>query len=137
MSSATIYPVIDPVVLLRVRNHIIEYLEVAASFDEQREYQRKSPGVNVPAEVLHQWEDWLTEDWQQRYTGPAFSDAERLAMLKYQQIIAPLADGALEPLPALEHLHAMPQWLGLRAAATEILAVFMLRGKLPERAQAT
>jgi len=137
MSSLTTHPAIDAAVLLRVRNRLIEYLEVAASFDEQREYQRRAPGVNVAGEVLHQWEDWLTEDWPQRYAGPIFSEAERAAMTAYHAVVDPLAKGAVAPSLSLEQVQELPQWQGLRAAAENTLAVFMQRGKLPEPAQAS
>ncbi|MES2102961.1 MAG: hypothetical protein V4634_03020 [Pseudomonadota bacterium] len=137
MSTPTVHPAIDPAVLFRVRQHVIEYLDLAASFDEQRAYQRRSPGVNVPGEVLHQWEDWLTEDWQQRYADPAFSDGERAAMLAYHQIIVPLANGAVDSSQELEYLCGTPLWQGLRAAAAEALAIFMVRGQLPAQAQAS
>ncbi|GGC60238.1 hypothetical protein [Undibacterium terreum] len=139
MSSTATYPAIDTAVLIRVRNRLIEYLEVAASFDEQREYQRKSPETNVPMEVVHQWEDWLTDDWQQRYTSPPFSEAELAAMTSYQRVVDPLANGLIDgvhaPLAELEILCAMPAWQELRQAAADALAVFMLRGKLPEQAK--
>ncbi len=123
--------------LHRVRQHIIEYLEVAASFDEQRAYQARSPDVDVPAEVLHQWEDWLTDDWQTRYADPVFSDNERAAMVEYQQIIDPLANGAVDTSPGLGLLCETPHWQALRREAQAILAVFMVRGKLTEQVKAS
>lgn len=41
----------------RVRNRIIEYLELAASFKEQLAYERNAPIANVAHEVINQWED--------------------------------------------------------------------------------
>ena len=41
----------------RIRNNIIEYLELAASVDEKRAYERNVPITQVPDEVINQWED--------------------------------------------------------------------------------
>ncbi|MFZ6645178.1 hypothetical protein ACO0LO_05635 [Undibacterium sp. TJN25] len=135
-AASTSYPAIEPAVLQRVRQHIIEYLEIAASFDEQRAYQARSPEINVPAEVLHQWEDWLTDEWQTRYADPVFSDEERAAMMEYHHIIDPLANGAIDTSPGLEQLCGMAHWQALRREAETILGVFMVRGKLKEQAKA-
>jgi hypothetical protein len=45
----------------RVRNRIIEYLELAASFEEQRRYEQDVPIAYVPYEVINQWGDqvWI------------------------------------------------------------------------------
>ena len=61
-------PVDDPdkpsprVVEQRVRNRVIEYLELAASFQEQQEYERNAPIAHIPYEVINQWEDWVHQD---------------------------------------------------------------------------
>lgn len=39
----------------RIRNRIIEYLELASSF----EAQQHAPIAHVPNEVINQWEDWV------------------------------------------------------------------------------
>jgi hypothetical protein len=41
----------------RIRNRIIEYLELAASFEAQREYEQGVPIAHIPYEVISQWED--------------------------------------------------------------------------------
>ena len=42
----------------RVRNRVMEYLELVSSFDEQRAHESDVPIATVPAEVFNQWEDW-------------------------------------------------------------------------------
>ena len=39
----------------RIRNRIIESLELAASFEVQQQYERDVPIAYVPGEVLNQW----------------------------------------------------------------------------------
>jgi hypothetical protein len=41
----------------RVRNRIIEYLELAASLAAQADYDSAVPIAHVPYEVINQWED--------------------------------------------------------------------------------
>jgi hypothetical protein len=50
------------VVEQRVRNRVIEYLELASSFEEQQEYERNVPIAHIPYEVINQWEDWVYPD---------------------------------------------------------------------------
>lgn len=56
-------PVGDPdkpsrrVIEQRVRNRIIEYVELASSFEAQQEYERDVPIAHIPYEVINQWED--------------------------------------------------------------------------------
>ncbi len=47
------------IVAHRVRNRVIEYLELAASPGEQRRYEAAVPLVHVPNELINQWEDWV------------------------------------------------------------------------------
>jgi hypothetical protein len=125
-------PAIDTAVLLRVRQHIIDYLELASSFDAQRNYQQLAGTSNVASEVLHQWEDWMTEQWQHRYTAPAFSADEREAMMRYEQVLRPLTSGSVDTAQDLQQLQTMNlHWQALRAAAAELLAVFRVRGVKP------
>ncbi|MES2072133.1 MAG: hypothetical protein V4488_17390 [Pseudomonadota bacterium] len=136
VTDPIVHPAIDAAILLRVRAHIIEYLELAASFDQQRAYQRTAPELNVPNEILHQWGDWVAEDWAQRYTAPVFSEHERVAMADYQRMLDSLIEKAPATAPTLEQLFDQPAWQALRSKAAEVLAVFMQRGKLPEQAEA-
>ncbi|CAB5721081.1 Uncharacterised protein [Delftia tsuruhatensis] len=71
------------VALQRTRNRIIEYLELASSFDAQTKYQASVPGVRVPNELLNQWEDWANGDWLQY--EPAFTPDEIGAMGCFQR----------------------------------------------------
>jgi hypothetical protein len=66
--SMTQRPIGDPdkpsrrVVEQRVRNRIIEYLELASSFETQQGYERDVPIAHISYEVISQWEDWVHKD---------------------------------------------------------------------------
>lgn len=54
----------------RVRNRIIEYLELVASFADQRTYQASVPYVSASNEVICGWEDWFMVGNPERYGPP-------------------------------------------------------------------
>jgi hypothetical protein len=78
--------------LQRIRNRIIEYLELAASADEQRDYERRVPIAHVPNEMINQWEDWVNGDDLDRYGPPVFSEDERRALRSFNSVLLAVAD---------------------------------------------
>lgn len=123
------------VVLQRVRNRIIEYLELAGSFADQREYQARAP-VNVANEVINRWEDWVRGPRDPAFVAPVFSAAEQDAVAQFHYIWNAVADSTPDPLPDLEALFDTDEWQRLRDAALVALRVFLTRGKLPEDQEA-
>jgi hypothetical protein len=122
----------QPIGLRRVRNRIIEYLELAGSFEAQRRLQDAAPGMSAPDEVLNQWEDWVTPDWKQHFTEPVFSAEERNGIAQFAGVWRDIADGAPHPLPPLDVLFVTPNWQSLQRSAAALLAVFLLRGRSDE-----
>lgn len=122
----------DLVVNNRIRNQIIEYLELASSFDEQAEYQLAVPHINVPNEIINQWEDWVTEDWRRNVTEPVFSKEEVMAVGKFYLAWDAVAAATPNPLPPLEVLWTSSEWQLLATSAEEALIVFQARGPTPE-----
>ncbi|MEZ4222601.1 MAG: hypothetical protein R3B13_16795 [Polyangiaceae bacterium] len=122
----------ETVVLQRIRNRIVEYLELASCFDDQREYQARSP-VHVPNEVINQWEDWVRDP--NDFAPPVFSAAECDAIKRYHAIWEDVANTTPVPLPSLEDCMHMPQWQRLREAALDALTVFRVRGRLSENVE--
>ena len=119
------------VVLQRIRNRIIEHLELAGSFEDQREYQSRAP-VHVPNEVINQWEDWVREPRDPALVEPVFSAGERDAVARFHQIWDEVAKNTPDPLPDLESLFVTTEWQRLRDAALDALRVFLIRGRLSE-----
>jgi hypothetical protein len=122
---------IQYIVLRRVRNRIIEYLELASSFDSQREYQSRTP-VHVPDEIINQWEDWVQQPRDAVFESSVFSPDEQEAIAQFHQVWDAVATTTPKPLPNLEALFATADWRRLRDAALAGLRVFLVRGKLPE-----
>jgi hypothetical protein len=123
--------VTEQVIAQRARNRIIEYLELASSFERQREYEVNVPIAHVPSEVICQWEDWVDEDRFEWYGPPVFSRAEAEAMKRFHATWDLAAD-RVDGWPRLEEVQGLPEWVQLRDAAAEVLSVFSVRGKLPE-----
>jgi hypothetical protein len=116
--------------LQRVRNRIIEYLELASSLAAQRRYQATAP-VSVPNEVVNQWEDWVLDPafgWE----PPVFSREEGAAIATFHQVWDEVARATPNPLPPLEETVLLPDWEKLRSAAESAARVFAYRGRLPE-----
>lgn len=118
------------VVTQRVRNRIIEYLELASSFDKQLDYQTKAVFVSVPSEMINQWEDWVRSNRPDWYVEPVFSIPEQAAIWKFQAIWSSVADDmhSLE----LSDLVKTEPWERLRSGAEQALKVFEVRGRFDE-----
>lgn len=117
----------------RIRNRIIEYLEVAASADEQRDYESRAPIAHVPNEMINQWEDWVKGDDLDWYGPPVFSKDESIALRSFHGIWLAVADETPDPLPhSIDLLLGTPAWARLMDGARAALAIFEKRGRFDE-----
>jgi hypothetical protein len=121
------------VVLQRIRNRIIESLELASSFEAQRQYQVSVPYISVPTEVIEQWFDCVNnEEPLKSCPEPVFSSEERQAVSRFHSKIKEVCRNTPQFLPPLEELLTYPCWAELRVLAEESLTVFGRRGRLSE-----
>jgi hypothetical protein len=120
------------VLLQRVRNRLIEYLEVASSFEAQRAFQAQSPELDVPNEIIQQWSDWVSPNWRSELIAPVFSEDELTAITQFQMIWLAISQDLVQPLPALDILQHSPLWEKLRLCAQQTLSIFMTRGLFSE-----
>ena len=118
-------------ILQRVRNRIIEYLEFASSFDDQREYQAAVP-VCVPTEIIAQWEDSVQDPNDPQFGPPVFTSDERAAIAAFHHVWGEVAERTPSPMPPLEETLLLPEWKRLHDAAERALVVFNRRGPLSE-----
>lgn len=118
----------------RVRNRVIEYLELASSFEDQLMYQRNVAhiGVNVASETINQWEDWIPVDPRTHEFSDVYTADEVRAVREYHVVWNDVADRTPPVLPCLEAVQELPAWDELRQAALAALGVFERRGALPE-----
>ena len=123
----------DRLVAQRIRNRVIEYLEMAASYEDQREYERNVPIAHIPSEVINQWEDNFPRGLHHYASDrEAYTPDEFAALESFADVWRSTADAVPDDWPTLAEAQAMPEWSQLRQGAVKALAVFMRRGKLPE-----
>jgi hypothetical protein len=113
----------------RVRNRVIEYLELASSFEEQVKYEARASIAYVPAEVINQWDDWV---WDVHKPLSVYSEAEAAAMVAYKAVLDQANRATGNGSPSVREVQALPEWQAMRDAAQQALATFMRRGSLPE-----
>lgn len=117
----------------RVRNRVIEYLELASSFEEQREYEQAAPIAHVPYEVINQWEDWVyTDPREDPDLFDVYDTAEVAAMGQLHATWKDAVTAVPDDYPPLSEVQTLPEWGRLRDAAKSALSVFSRRGKMPE-----
>lgn len=117
----------------RIRNRVIEYLELAASFEEQQRYERNVPIAYVPGEVINQWEDNFPRGLQRDLAQTdVFSPDEVAALREVEPTWVAACRAMPDDYPTLPAVQALPAWQALRGAASSALAVFERRGRLSE-----
>ena len=121
------------VLKLRIRKGIMDYLELASSALEQRDYERRVPIAQVPNEMINQWEDWVSGpdfDW---YSEPEFSPAEQDAIKRFHQVWEGVVDDTPDVMPSsIEALIGTPVWQRLMDGAAHASGVFGVRGRISE-----
>lgn len=123
----------ERVIAQRMRNRMIEALDLAASFDKQLEYEANVPIAHVPSEVICWWEDsFMGPEYADRYELPVYTPEEVAAMVRFHAVWDRVCEDLPGPLSPLRELFELEPWQRLRDAAAEALAVFMRRGKFSE-----
>jgi hypothetical protein len=121
----------------RIRNRVIEYFELVGRSQSQRDYEASAPAfVNVPYEIINQWEDWVPEDPRRpEVLSAVYSPDEVQVLGHYHGVWEIAADAVPDDYPSLAAVQALPQWEHLTEAAASAGNVFARRGKLPEDQQ--
>ena len=116
---------------LRIRNNIIDYLGLASSPTEQRDYERRVPIAQVPNEIINQWEDSVDSTDFGWYSEPEYSLDEQTALKDFNRVWNLVADETPNPLPySVDALIGTPIWQRLIDAAGDALRVFEKRGRI-------
>jgi hypothetical protein len=123
----------DRLIEQRVRNRIIEYLELAASFEDQRRYEQDVPIAHVPYELINQWGDQMWRHPSKNpHNGDLYDTDEVEALCRYHEVLEGVTRAVPNDHPTLSEVQAMPEWTLLRDTAGQTLAVLMRRGRFPE-----
>ncbi len=115
------------------RNRIIEYLELASSFEAQQHYREHVPIAHVPNEVINQWEDWVpTPPTNAEWDDVVYSADELTAIETFNSTWDRVVAAMPNELQTLEQVQTLAEWTELRDAATAASAVLNRRGQFPE-----
>lgn len=120
------------VLMQRVRNRIIEVLELTSSFDQQLAYEKAVKIAYVPDEVIAQWGDWVNAQSLKDITYPVFSADEVAAINLFNDASNEIIRDIPKTTPDLDTLQRSEPWLQLRQAALACLDVMNRRGRFPE-----
>jgi len=121
----------------RLRNRIIEHLQLVASAEEQLAYQQSAPIAQVSNELFNTWGDWVADDAAiDQFTAPVFSANEQLAVREFNAALGAVASQTARDLPYIADFIGTADWQDLRMAASRALAVFQVRGPSPENGDA-
>jgi hypothetical protein len=116
----------------RIRNRIIEYLEMASSYDEQLRYEANVPIACVPNEIINGWEDSVHRGQLNEFSEPVYSRDEQVAIGRFHAVWDGVAKDTPDQMPPLSELNGTEPWERLRVAAQQALDVFRMRGKFNE-----
>jgi hypothetical protein len=121
----------------RVRNRVMETLELAGSFEAQQAYAETVPIANVPAEVINQWSDQVHIDpSMDPDISAVYSSQEVDAMRRFHRVWLQACDAYPDGFPSVAEIQAIPEWSTLRDQARAAKAIFDQRGPMPEDREA-
>ena len=113
----------------RIRNRIIEVLEITASYEEQEKHGGD--------EFINMWEDWVDDERIGDYVEPVFTKKEQERLAEFHKAWNYVANHTPQFLPDISELKKNNDWTNLMASASDALAVFRQRGKLSEESEIT
>jgi hypothetical protein len=117
----------------RLRNRIIEHLDLVASAEKQLAYQQAAPIAHVSDELFNAWGDWVADEATiDEFQAPIFSLEEQQAVRVFNAQVDAVARKTPQELPYITSFIDTPAWRELSASASAALAVFMVRGFGPE-----
>lgn len=111
----------------RVRNRIVEYFEIASSFQEI--------GNFGAFEVIEMWEDWVNPADLTFLAEPVFSLPEQDTIRQFCVIWEVCASETEENIFDTDSLSKIDSWQIFRNAAASALNVFFIRGKFSENSE--
>lgn len=111
----------------RVRNRVIEWLELVA------DYEASPPSFDLN-EVLNQWEDWNPHSPPnlESFRSPVYTSSEAVLLVRVGHAWQEFCNETPKVITQESSELARPQWIQLVSAATSALSELRRRGKLPE-----
>jgi hypothetical protein len=113
----------------RIRNRIIEVIEIIASYEAWEEFGGD--------EVINMWDDWVDDNRIGHYIEPVFTKQEQECMAELQNRVNQVVDHAPQFLPSISELKGNAYWSSLVLSASKALAIFNQRGRMSEEIEIT
>ncbi|PHN07141.1 hypothetical protein [Flavilitoribacter nigricans] len=104
----------------RIRQNVLDILDLWASKDHQLKYQESVPIAQVSAELFCQWADDLYHPESTQFKM-AFSEKERAILTDFDKKFNYISDNTLKNLPDIENFVKTSEWKFINQAAIETL----------------
>lgn len=104
----------------RIRQNVIDTLELWSSKESQLDYQRNVPIAQVSAELFCQWSDDNYHPETELFRK-AFNEKERLLLFEFDKVLNEIGQNASFNLPYITDFIKTREWKVLNHAAIETL----------------
>lgn len=109
----------DIELLNRIRENILNCIDLWTSKDKQLDYQKRVPIAQVSAELFCDWEDFYHPDNTE--FKKAFNEQERQLLADFNRTLFEEADTTKKELSNIEEFVNTLEWKKINLAATETL----------------
>jgi hypothetical protein len=103
----------------RIRENILDSLDLWTSKDKQIDYQKRVPIAQVSAELFCYWDEVYHPD--DKHFLQAFNEQERLLLANFHSTIIKISDATPNILPYIDKFVQTEEWKKLNLAAIETL----------------
>ncbi len=111
----------------RVRNRIIEVLEIYCSFENQE--------IFGPDEIINMWDDLVHDNYLNTLVEPVFSLEEQYVFSDFHNNWKEICDNTPQYMPPLSILKKDHKWISLMINAKKALNIFLIRGRFNEEVE--
>jgi hypothetical protein len=106
--------------IANIRSGIIQHLRLLADPEAQREFERRVPIADVPAELFCVWFDDFYHP-ETPVVHAAFSPQEREVLAEFHELFAAVSAEFPSTLPRLHELQIHPAWARVTSGASRAL----------------
>lgn len=115
----------DQIIMQRIRNRLIEYLDMVITFEADPVFDFDS--------LINMWEDWVSRPIADGYfTNPAFTTEEVEALRSVDSAWDAFCEATPKSMAGLEPWIHLPQWRAFVESSQGAFQVFSIRGRHPE-----
>jgi len=109
----------DNEIARRIRQRLIDVLDLWTSMDDQLEYQEKAAIAHISHELFNQWDDWYRPETV--HFKLAFDENEREILVDFDKVLNHISDKTPPVLPNITEFVKTNDWLVVNQAAINTL----------------